>query len=81
MADESGKQKRMSKKLLSYKGKRDILVGGLLISFPLMLLIAFEINIGAPLFALALVISSFMIIRTWSRELNWVILKRRFPDD
>ena len=68
-------------KLLSYKGKRDLMVSGLLILFPILLLIVFSINIGSTMFASALVVSTFLFIRTWSRELNWVVLKRRFFDD
>lgn len=81
MGRNGGNQKQVPMKLLSYKGKRDLMVSGLLILFPILLLIVFSINIGSTMFASALVVSTFLFIRTWSRELNWVVLKRRFFDD
>ncbi|QFT57989.1 hypothetical protein FIU94_04055 [Sulfitobacter sp. THAF37] len=51
-----------------------------LIGLPPLLMVVFGISIGANFYVLGLLISVFIVIRTWSRELNWVILKRRFFD-
>lgn len=81
MGREGSNRQQVPNKLLSDEGKRDLLIGGLLVLIPIILLLFFDINIGSTMFALALVVSVFLYIRTWSRELSWVILKRRFLDE
>tara|TARA_R110000787_G_scaffold145322_5_gene259134 strand:+ start:1220 stop:1465 length:246 start_codon:yes stop_codon:yes gene_type:complete len=81
MGREINTQKKRRGNLLSFRGKRDLLIGGSLVALPLVLLVFLNIDIGSTIFAFALAVGVFLLIRTWSRELNWVILKRRFFDD
>ena len=81
MADEREDQAGNSVKPLSYRGKRDLIIGASLMVLPILLLILFKINVGSTLAVLGLVFGTFLIIRTWSRELNSGILKRRYFDE
>jgi hypothetical protein len=78
MGSERDPQENGSDRLLSYKGKRELFIGVGSIAFPLVLLGLLNINLGGGFFALCSALGVFLIVKAWSRELNWVILKRRF---
>lgn len=78
MAAEKEHRNRHSGNLLSDRGRRELLIGISLVGLPPLLMVVFNIGIGANFYSLGLLIAVFLIIRTWSRELNWLILKRRF---
>lgn len=80
MAAENEDKGRRLGSLISDRGKRDLLIGIALIGVPPLFLVVFRISIGANFYAVALLIGVFLIVRTWSRELNWHTLKRRFID-
>ena len=80
MAGDDDSQKGVSGTLLSGRGKRELLIGVSLLALPLILLRVFQISIGSSLYALAAIFGVFLIIKACSRELNWVILKRRYFD-
>ena len=64
--------------LLSRLGKRDLILGVVLIFLPLIMVGVFEVPIPSGVYVVALGLGVFLFIRTWSRELNWAILARRF---
>ncbi len=78
MAAEKEHRNRHSGNLLSDRGRRELLISISLVGLPPLLMVVFNIGIGANFYSLGLLIAVFLIIRTWSRELNWLILKRRF---